>query len=291
MAVPGYMEMQLNQLKLHADMPLGNGANGQVIRASVIDATLASQISQKFGVDSSQLVVAVKFYGQGLKQLSDTDATQNPLADEADSTFRQEVSIMSSLLNCQNVAQMFGYIEGDVNAIVMRMYAGSLAGLLNETSVKVLPIVDMAHQVASGLCQMHTSGITHCDIKRHNILYNIIADGTIRTFITDFGVSQVALAKEKATGRLNVKKLALSLAYAAPEVLQSMFGTESLRQEAKIEIEVDLNRVAHSSSLVKEVEHSRDIYALGILMWELLYRQNAWHEMRVAEVVQAVCVK
>lgn len=169
---------------------------------------------------------------------------------------------------------MYGYIESEVNSIIMRIYRGSLAGLLGDKSVLVLPFSDIARQIANGLFEMHKYGITHCDIKKNNILYDVTADCRIQVFITDFGVSQVKLANEKVHKRTNVKLQALSIAYGAPEVLEQILVDNRVSSEPRIAVEVDLSmsRTKESNVAMNESDHSRDLYALGILMWELSHR-------------------
>lgn len=149
----------------------------------------------------------------------------------------------------------------------------------------------MSLQVASGLREMHRYGITHCDIKKQNVLYETVASGKINVFITDFGVSQVKLATEKVQMRTNVKLQALSLIYAAPEVLSQLLIGNALRDDPRLEIKVDLSVDRSKRAAIKEIESSRDIYALGILMWELLHRQSAWHGLTVAQIKHKVCVE
>lgn len=198
-------------------------------RATVIDPLLAQKFRDILQTQDEQVAVAVKIFDHGLKVLTENEATEvDPLADP-DASFLQEVSIMSSLLGCPNIVQLLGFIEGDVNAIVMRVYQGSLSGLVTDQS-RTLDFADISLQIVSGLCDMHKHGITHCDIKKQNVLINIASDGRILAYITDFGVSQVSLTKEKVGKRLNVRKLALTLPYAAPEILDAMFGHDKTAQ-------------------------------------------------------------
>lgn len=91
-----------------------------------------------------------------------------------------------------------------------------MSGLIDDVvSWPQLPYVSMAHQVALGLQEMHKYGIVHCDIKKNNVLYEIV-DGQIRTKITDFGVAQVMIDAEKVERRINVNVKAMSAPYASP---------------------------------------------------------------------------
>lgn len=61
----------------------------------------------------------------------------------------------------------------------------------------------------------------HCDVKSQNILFDEV-DGMYNLCITDFGVSQVQLKSEKVHMRRNIQLPAMSIAYAAPEILSGL---------------------------------------------------------------------
>lgn len=171
----------------------------------------------------------------------------------------------------------------------MSVYQGSLNGLIEETKQHpLLKYASIAQQVSSGLAEMHKIGIVHCDIKKNNVLYKFDKDEKIRTFITDFGVAQVLLAAEKVHKRVNVNIKALSVAYADPQSLQ--MWKSALREDAKIEHEVNLN-IKESAVTERQALPSRDLYALGILMWELLFRRKAWDGLPMRAVLEQVVVK
>lgn len=96
--------------------------------------------------------------------------------------------------------------------------------------------MSIAAQVSSALQEMHRYGIVHCDIKCHNILYEFTSQ--LQVCITDFGVSQVKLGAEKVSMRRNVRLPALSVSFAAPEVLA---GIDELRNAPKVVTEVNLD--------------------------------------------------
>lgn len=96
------------------------------------------------------------------------------------------------------------------------------------------------------------------------------------------------LDAEKVKKRVNVKIKAPSIAYASNELLQ--YWLSSVREEAKIETEVKLSTKQASVSGL-EAQPSRDIYALGILMWELIFRRKAWDGMSLSAVFEQVVVK
>lgn len=58
-------------------------------------------------------------------------------------------------------------------------------------------------------------------------------------------------------------------------------------EEPKFEREVNLS-TKESETTGREAKPSRDVYALGILMWELLYRNKAWDGMSLSAVHEQV---
>lgn len=144
-ALPGYVQGSLSQYCIHLDEVLGSGADGQVVRATIIDQELEMQVRAKYKYPEGPIVVALKLYGRGVSLLTDQDVIVALPDQDPDIYFRQEVSIMSSLQGHPSIATLIGYIEDDLNAIVMMMYDGSLSGLIDASPQwLVLPILDIA---------------------------------------------------------------------------------------------------------------------------------------------------
>lgn len=131
----------------------------------------------------------------------------------------------------------------------------------------------------------------HCDLKKNNVLCDADQQtGAVRTYITDFGVSQMMLGAEKVQSRVNVRLKALSVCYASPEVLTAFISSDV---DGKTSTVIDLTTARSKASAlgVVEAHGSRDVYALGILMWECLHRVNAWTSRSFEEVYQLVVVE
>lgn len=160
------------------------------MRATVIDLALDQQIRSQHNYPDGPIVIAIKLYNHAIAAITDADATEHNPDQDSDAAFKQEIAIMSSLQGHELIATMFGYMDGEVVGLVMKLYASSLYELiLNVNEWPILPIADITQQIASGLAEMHSSGIIHCDIKKNNILYNVDERGMLHTYITDFGVS------------------------------------------------------------------------------------------------------
>lgn len=135
--------------------------------------------------------VAVKMFKDGVKLLTDPELTSFDEPDNPSASFTQEVAIMSALTGHASIVALIGFTDGAACSIVMQLYQGSLSELIEDVKTyPLLPYANIVRQVSSALQDMHRYGIVHCDLKKNNVLYEVV-DGEIKTYITDFGVAQV----------------------------------------------------------------------------------------------------
>lgn len=152
--------------------------------------------------------------------------------------FQREAKAASSLQH-PNIVQVYDYGQSDGNYfIVMELIEGTdLRRYLRSRGV--LPVdraIIVAHDVALGLGAAHRRSIVHRDVKPQNILVG--RDGSIK--LTDFGIASVY--KDINAERLTTTGMTLgTVQYYAPE-------------QAQGEI----------------VSPAADVYALGIVMYEML---------------------
>jgi len=152
--------------------------------------------------------------------------------------FQREAKAASSLQH-PNIVQVYDYGQSDGNYfIVMELVEGTeLRRYLRSRGVLAIDrAIIIAHDVALGLGAAHRRGIVHRDVKPQNILVG--RDGSIK--LTDFGIASVY--KDINAERLTPTGTPLGPAlYFAPE-------------QARGEI----------------VSPAADVYALGIVMYEML---------------------
>ncbi|MGE5334864.1 MAG: protein kinase domain-containing protein, partial [Nitrososphaerota archaeon] len=138
-----------------------------------------------------------------------------------------------------NIVRVYDYGQsGDAYYIVMELVNGyDLRRYLKQQGT--LPpdhAVEIAHDVALGLGAAHRRGIVHRDVKPQNILIN--DDGLVK--LTDFGIASVY--KDADAERLTTTGMTLgTVQYYAPEQAQGEIVTPAA-----------------------------DVYALGIVMYEML---------------------
>ncbi|MFC1568226.1 serine/threonine-protein kinase [Candidatus Margulisiibacteriota bacterium] len=161
---------------------------------------------------------------------------------------RNEAGILA-----QNLHPMFPAFHevgsrGDQHFIVMEKIDGiSLQAILKDRTGLTLPqVIETSLQVLYGLKVLHANNEVHRDLKPANILINKNPDGGLRARLLDFGIScKIGNREEDGT-------LAGSPAYISPEQIFS-----------------------------KRIDQRTDIYSLGLLLYEMLTRENPMSTGRV----------
>ena len=130
----------------------------------------------------------------------------------------------------------------------------------------------IAVQLASGLCFLHSHGILHHDIKTDNALLD--ATHTVCK-LADFGLASLSL--NYARDRKNKAAEGGTLRYLAPERV-----AELSRRHAHESRGSDKSRGSSSLSLGRtfvSFEDRVDVYAFGLMLWELMHERRAFGEL------------
>ena len=141
----------------------------------------------------------------------------------------------ASALDHPNICTIFeiNKTESGELFIAMGCYDGkTLKQKIKEGPLDIKEAVNITLQIAKGLCKAHEKGIIHRDIKPGNIIFS--DDGIVK--ILDFGLAKMAGVTMTTDG-----STLGTVAYMSPE--QATGG---------------------------EVDHRSDIWALGILLYEML---------------------
>src|SRR2546421_8023827 len=145
----------------------------------------------------------------------------------------------ASALQHPNIVQVYDYGQTDGNYyIVMELVEGTdlRSYLCSRNVLDIDRAIIIAHDIALGLGAAHRRGIVHRDVKPQNVLIGI--DGSIK--LTDFGI--VSVYKDANDERLTTSGMTLgTVQYFAPEQAQGEIVTPAA-----------------------------DVYALGIVMYEML---------------------
>jgi eukaryotic-like serine/threonine-protein kinase len=144
-----------------------------------------------------------------------------------------------------NVVRAYEYMrEGEMVAFSMEYIDGGDLSMILDDNPQGLPveqIINLIMQICAGLAAIHETGIIHRDLKPENIL--IRKDGLVK--IADFGIARVE-TKSNLTEHGSVVG---TLNYVSPEYL-----------------------------IESKVDWRSDIYALGVLGYEMLTGHLPWAE-------------
>jgi serine/threonine protein kinase len=152
--------------------------------------------------------------------------------------FKREANSIGSLSH-PNIVSIYDVgVENNINFIVMEYINGETLKEIIKVNIKFAPLkaLDIALQIAKALEYAHKNNIIHRDIKPDNIL--ITKDNIVK--LTDFGIAKVL----DSVTITNFNKIIGSVHYFSPEQAQG-----------------------------KPVDFRTDIYALGVVMYEMVTGQ------------------
>ncbi|HLV67817.1 MAG TPA: serine/threonine-protein kinase, partial [Polyangiaceae bacterium] len=123
--------------------------------------------------------------------------------------------------------------------VMEHVEAETLAAVLQRDGFVRMPeALEIARQVAEGLEAAHAAGVVHRDLKPENVFVGQAPDGYLAVKIFDFGVAKVTRAKNRLTH------------------VGAIFGTPSY--------------MSPEQARGQPVDQRADIYALGIMLYEML---------------------
>ena len=174
--------------------------------------------------------------------------------EETVQRFLNEARIISSLRHPNTVTLYdFGKAKDGRLYIAMEYLSGGLLrDVLDRGRVGVLPAMRIVHEVCLSLAEAHAAGVTHRDLKPENIMFDDVFGEEFSLRVVDFGIAKLhnaAVALTAPGTRLGTPE------YMAPE---QAWG--------------------------KEIDHRSDIYALGIILYELLTGQPPFESESSIEI-------
>jgi serine/threonine protein kinase/Tfp pilus assembly protein PilF len=169
-----------------------------------------------------------------------------------------------AMLEHPNICQIHSIEEIDGhNFIAMQYIEGETLGqFIAARQLSLQEIVSIARQIISAVVSAHSRGIIHRDIKPGNII--ITPDGQAK--VLDFGLAKLVQQKQKAgrdeefTSHISRNGLILgTVSYMSPEQLRA-----------------------------EKLDYRSDIFSVGIVLYELLCKQNPFHLKSQAETIAAI---
>jgi tetratricopeptide (TPR) repeat protein len=168
--------------------------------------------------------------------------------------FKQEL-ILARQVTHRNVIRIFDLGEADgVKFITMEHIDGETlkAILLRESKLTPVEASHIIRQVCCGLEAAHAEGVIHRDLKPANIM----RDAQHRIVVMDFGVAHLAMAAEIRPPRLPSGDLSAMQAQPFRSRTGVLVGTPAY--------------MAPEQALGQEADARSDIFAVGIIFFELL---------------------
>ncbi|HSF39943.1 MAG TPA: protein kinase [Thermoanaerobaculia bacterium] len=166
----------------------------------------------------------------------------------------------SARLNHPAVVRVYDLLrtEDGTDCIVMELVEGTpLSGLLRQGPLEVPRAVALAREVAEALVEAHALGIVHRDLKSENVL---VTPGG-RAKVMDFGIAKSTGAGEMDAA-LTAEGMVLGTCRAmAPEQAEGL-----------------------------EVDHRADLFALGVLLYEMVAGTSPFLGPTVAATLRNVCL-
>ncbi len=191
------------------------------------------------------------------------------LAVDADrlARFQREAEVLASL-NHPNIAAIYGLEESrGVTALVMELVEGE--DLSQRSARGAMPLdeaLPIAKQIAEALETAHERGIIHRDLKPANI--KVRTDGAVK--VLDFGLAK-AIDPAGASG-VNVANSPTLTAHAT--ALGTIIGTAAY--------------MAPEQAKGKAVDKRADIWAFGVVLYEMLTGRRAFEGEDVSSILAAV---
>lgn len=153
--------------------------------------------------------------------------------------FRQEAKLAASL-NHRNVIQIYDFDQGeDGNLFIAMEYlvGNNLKDVIHAGTLEISRALHLGVQIADGLGAAHQAGVIHRDIKPENIMVAARGD---EVKLMDFGIARL----RETGGSTRLTRVGMIMgtpAYMAPEQIEG-----------------------------KEINEKTDVYAFGIVLYEML---------------------
>jgi len=171
----------------------------------------------------------------------------------------------AAALNHPNIVSIFhvGQHDGAPYIVTELLHGESLRDRLHHGSMRLREVLDLGIEIARGLAAAHDAGIVHRDLKPENLF--LTRDGRVK--ILDFGLAKLAPAHAAGADGPTVTLLEEStpgqvvgtVGYMAPEQVRGLAA-----------------------------DARTDIFALGVILYEMLTGHRAFRKPTSAETMSAI---
>jgi len=182
--------------------------------------------------------------------------------------FQREAQVLASL-NHPNIAQIYGLEDSTPQrCIVMELVEGeTLQERLKRGAIPIEEALPIAKQIAEALEAAHESGLVHRDLKPANI--KLTSDGRVK--VLDFGLAK---AFAPMTAEMNLSNSPTLVSGSMPGVI---LGTAAY--------------MSPEQAKGKTVDRRADIWAFGVVLYEMLTGGMLFSGETASETLAAVMTK
>ncbi len=192
------------------------------------------------------------------------------VAGDADrlARFQREAEVLAAL-NHPNIAAIYGLERSaDVTALVMELVEGEdLSQRIARGAMPLDEVLTVARQIAEALEAAHEQGIIHRDLKPANV--KVRSDGTVK--VLDFGLAK---AIEPAVGSTPNASMSPTITTPAMTHAGVILGTAAY--------------MSPEQARGKAVDKRADIWAFGVVVYELLTGERLFRGEDIGTVLAAV---
>ena len=187
--------------------------------------------------------------------------------------FSREAKTLASL-NHANIAHIHGVVDSPF-ALVMEFVEGEdLSQRLARGAVPLDEAIPIAKQIADAIESAHEQGVIHRDLKPANV--KLRPDGTVK--VLDFGLAK-ALGAPVGDTSVSNSALLLSPTFTSPAMTQLgiILGTAAY--------------MAPEQARGKVVDKRADVWAFGVVLFEMLSGTRAFEGSEVSDTLAFVLTK
>jgi serine/threonine-protein kinase len=183
--------------------------------------------------------------------------------------FEREARVLASL-DHSNIASIHGIEDVDgMKFLVMQLAEGQdLSDRLQIAAIPVDEALAIARQLCEGLDAAHEKGVIHRDLKPANI--KLDADGNVR--ILDFGLAKAMDVEDGDSDITNSPTMVRAATHSG-----MILGTASY--------------MSPEQARGKRVDKRADIWAFGVVLWEMLTGQRLFRGETVSDTLAAVLTR
>jgi eukaryotic-like serine/threonine-protein kinase len=242
-----------------------------LISAAVVGVKPGDILAQKYRIDrilgAGGMGVVVAAHHLGLDEPVAIKFLRSGTIESSEAVTRFEREARAAVkIKSEHVARVFdvGNLDDGAPYIVMEYLEGEdlAAWLKRRGPLPVEQAADFVLQACEAIAEAHALGIVHRDLKPANLFVIRRPDGALSVKVLDFGISKMLGTAHSRPGVAMTKTSVIlgSPLYMSPEQLQSM----------------------------KDVDLRTDIWALGVILYELVAGSSPFASDTLPEFVEKV---